>query len=92
MKNTTTSPIFAPIVITDLDLSKKEFKSEQKVKKVSLSDKRHAAREIAKSSKIIWHAAKNADFPHLMKLSECLFYEAFVAAGVTLDLDRAARM
>jgi hypothetical protein len=88
MKNTATSQMFAPILMTDLNLSNIELRGEQKVKKVSSSDKRHAAREIARSSKIIWHAAKEADFPHLMKLSECLFYEAYVAAGVTLDLDK----
>jgi hypothetical protein len=60
---------------------------EPQKSKVSLSNKRHAARQITRFSKLIWNLSNDIGALHLRKLAETLFYEAYIVAGGDTDLD-----
>ncbi len=65
--------------VTEVKISKK---------KLNASDRRHIARKIAKSTKLIWIAANDAELCRLARMAENLFYEAYLTASGKVELDQ----
>jgi hypothetical protein len=62
--------------------------NSKRQKSISTSDKRHAARDIVRYSKTIFKLSTMLGLPNIQKLSEILFYEAYITAGGKVDLQR----
>ncbi len=65
--------------------------SIRKLKKLSTSDKKYVSREIAKYSRIIWGASRQAGLSNLMNIAEHLFYEACITAGGSIEIEKVLK-